>query len=467
MLERATIEQLSREELIELVLQQQQQIEQLTALVEALRRQIEELTRRGKRQATPFSKGTPTQLPKRPGRKPGEGPFRRRDAPTPQSYTQQQQVPLQHEHCPDCGGRLIADAPEVVTITDLPELPTPEIAAYILARAHCARCRRRVRAEHSAVACDQQGATAHRLGSRITAVAAWLHYSVGVPQRKLPTIFDDLFGLHLTQSALAQAATRSAANVSEAYEHLRQAIAASPQTNTDDTSWRVGGHAAYVMNFSNAQTVFYQITPRHRHHEVEAVIGKNYRGVLITDRFTSYDALPMRTIKQQKCMAHILRNLSEHLDNKRGRARTFALTLQQILRDGLAIWHDYHDNRRHRWRQRANEVRSQLKYHLRDRRLRDRDNQRLLNELGWHFAQGNLLRFLDDPSIEPTNNRAERDLRGAVIARKVSHCSKSWSGARTRSVLMSICQTLRRRGVASVSEALRHVIATGQLPMPV
>ena len=56
------------------------------------------------------------------------------------------------------------------------------------------------------------------------------------------------------------------------------------------------------------------------------------------------------------------------------------------------------------------------------------------NELGWHDDRGNLLRFLDDPGIEPTNNRAERALRGAVIARKVSHCSKNEDGADAFSV---------------------------------
>ena len=61
--------------------------------------------------------------------------------------------------------------------------------------------------------------------------------------------------------------------------------------------------------------------------------------------------------------------------------------------------------------------------------MSDADNWRLQNELGWHHDRGNLLRFLDDPSIEPTNNRAERALRGAVIARKVSHCSKNVGGA--------------------------------------
>lgn len=43
--------------------------------------------------------------------------------------------------------------------------------------------------------------------------------------------------------------------------------------------------------------------------------------------------------------------------------------------------------------------------------------------------RGNLLRFLRVEGLEPTNNRAERALRPAVIARKVSHCSKNQRGA--------------------------------------
>ena len=85
----------------------------------------------------------------------------------------------------------------------------------------------------------------------------------------------------------------------------------------------------------------------------------------------------------------------------------------------------------------AERLKREVSYHLRDRpmpaldsdRGADADNYRLQNELGWHDDWGNLLRFLDDPGIEPTNNRAERALRCAVIARKVSHCSKNAGGA--------------------------------------
>ncbi len=78
--------------------------------------------------------------------------------------------------------------------------------------------------------------------------------------------------------------------------------------------------------------------------------------------------------------------------------------------------------------------------------MADADSCRLQNELGWHGDRGNLLRFLDDPGIEPTNNRAERALRPAVIARKVSHCSKTVEGADAFSAFTSVIRTLQRNG---------------------
>ena len=72
----------------------------------------------------------------------------------------------------------------------------------------------------------------------------------------------------------------------------------------------------------------------------------------------------------------------------------------------------------------AEALQAELTYQLLDRRLKDPDHQGLLNELGWHRDRGIMLRFLGNPRIEPTNHRAERALRPAVIACKVSHGSK-------------------------------------------
>ena len=87
--------------------------------------------------------------------------------------------------------------------------------------------------------------------------------------------------------------------------------------------------------------------------------------------------------------------------------------------------------------------------------------ERLLNELRWYNDRGNLLRFLDDPRIEPTKNRAERALRPAVIAHKVSQCSKNARGAQA---VASVVHTLTRTGTDSIVEGLLQVFHSGQMP---
>jgi transposase len=60
--------------------------------------------------------------------------------------------------------------------------------------------------------------------------------------------------------------------------------------------------------------------------------------------------------------------------------------------------------------------------------------------------------------VEPTNNRVERMLRPAVIARKVSQCSKTWAGAHALAAFASIIQTLLKKSPPpSVVEALANL----------
>src|SRR5579871_3148005 len=101
-----------------------------------------------------------------------------------------------------------------------------------------------------------------------------------------------------------------------------------------------------------------------------------------------------------------------------------------------------------------------MSYHLRDRPLRDRDNQRLLDGIGEQQDQGLLLRFLFDPDrLEPTNNRAERALRPAVIARKVSHCSKNQPEADAFCAFLSVLQTLKKQGHTQLIAALSELLS--------
>ena len=135
-----------------------------------------------------------------------------------------------------------------------------------------------------------------------------------------------------------------------------------------------------------------------------------------------------------------------NLDNRKtlGRGRSFGKRLTELLRESIEMRESELCGEAVDFVGESERLKREVSHHLRDRQMPDPDNQRLLNELGRHNDRGNLLRFLDDPSVEPTNNRAERALRGAVIARKVSHCSKNDEGAEAFSAFSSVIKTLAR-----------------------
>jgi len=476
--ERQEIEQLSRDELLSLVSNLTARVEKLQAEVQALREENERLKRQGDRQAAPFSKGKPKADPKPSGRKKGQGRFTYRRAPHPDEITAPPvDVPVKRRTCLSCGGKLIEERVDFAYVTDLPPRVKPLVRQYRVSVCRCEECGERVRGDHLDLAPGQYGPSAHRLGPRLKAMSHALHYDLGLPMRKVPELLQRLCGVRVTQSALTQDALRQAERATgETYRVLRQGIKDAPRVNTDDTGWRMGGETAHLMAFVTENAVVYQIRSRHRNEEVREVIPADYPGVMGCDRGKSYDARMLACVKQQKCLCHVLRSLAAEIeaDPENG----FAQTLRERLRTAHALWRAYRAGQvdRGRYDQEGAELSKQVTLHLireqvrlrfhssEDRsppdaidRVRDRVNRRLLEQIGAHHERGHLLRFLFDPSVEPTNNRAERALRGAVIARKVSHCSINDRGANAYATFVSVIRTARQAELP-VLETLAHLL---------
>ncbi len=71
-----------------------------------------------------------------------------------------------------------------------------------------------------------------------------------------------------------------------------------------------------------------------------------------------------------------------------GRARWFGLRLKSLLKEALALWHAYHEGKAESYEQKVRALAEALSAHLRHRQLKDVDNQRLLNGIGWHHGPG-------------------------------------------------------------------------------
>ena len=159
----------------------------------------------------------------------------------------------------------------------------------------------------------------------------------------------------------------------------------------------------------------------------------------------------------KKCVAHILKNIRNLLEKpKRGRSHEFLLAVRAVFKKALKLHSDFQvgllepkefDSVRGCLTRRLDRL-------LELRSLSNKANVRLQSELGKHHARGSLLRFLFDPSVSPTNNSAERALRPAVIARKLSAGSKSLSGATAFSAFKSVIETGKLAGVSGFNTLL-------------
>lgn len=450
------LDAMERDQLIEQLRRAVEVIERLQAENDSLRKELERLLRqqgrgghgaRKKRRAQPRKCAT------------GAGAHRHRAAPPRSSNDPCIRVPVEETSCPHCGGQLDDDSWEHVSTTEIPKALEPEVTHFEVQSKKCKRCGRKVRGRHPNLAPDQHGATAHRLGDRALAVAQTLHYGLGIPQRKVPIILKELSNIKVTQGALSQDARRRARQLEPDYAQLRDRIRNTAVVHTDDTGWRVGGQPAQMMVFATEQgDTLYQIRPRHRNEEVREVLPSDWEGIMVTDRGRAYDAWQFAGVKQHKCSYHLLGSIQQVLEDKKGAARWFGLELKDMTQASVALWNALRENSvdQFTYQKQSAVLQAKIDWHLRERKLQDPDNERLRRELAKHNDRGNLFRYLRNPSVPTTNNLAEREVRPAVVARKVSQCSKSWTGAHSREVLQSIVRSEARKHPPSLIESVRQ-----------
>lgn len=297
----------------------------LQAEVEALKAKLEEAQakiaaleaelRRGRRQAAPFARDEPKTDPKPPGRRPGQGRFTYRQAPSEEEIQETVQVPL--EACPECGGPLEDRATHEQVQVDLPKVK-PVVVRFRTESGSCPRCRKRVRSRHPEQVSEAKGAAGVSLGPRAKALAADLKHRLGIPYRKIADLFKTAFGLEVTAGGLCQANERLAEKAKPVYEELVEAIRLSVAVYADETGWRIGVLSAWLWVFTSQKITVYTIDERRSHEVVVEILGQKFPGLLVSDCFLAYDHQVLEDWLKQKCFAHFLRELSKLEREKRG-----------------------------------------------------------------------------------------------------------------------------------------------------
>lgn len=432
--------------------QNQHLLEQLRGqnhLITELQAQLEEAQRAAARQAAPFRIAPQKRLGecKRPGRKPGHpGAFRHR----PDHCDQQIEVPL--SCCPQCGSVSLLDVhPVEQFIEDIPHR-RPIVSRLITYRATCADCGQEVFSTHPLKVSTATGAAGTHLGARALALAADLNKAQGLTARKTCRILKTHFGLSLTPGALSQALGRLASKLLPHYDALRLELRSSAVVHSDETSWWVGGPGYWLWVFTNPRLTLYVVDHSRGRQVVHQQLGADFGGVLVSDCLAVYDNA---TRLQHKCYSHHLKAISQaralHPQNGEG----FLLQLQSLLKDAIAlksIQPQLPSTEFARSRAALQASAEKLIHPPRSEPAEQSVRNRLLKQLDHLFT------FLDHPGVDATNNLAERQLRPAVIARKLSCGNKTERGAHTWQIHASLAATCAQQGrsfVELVAEAAR------------
>jgi len=418
-------------------------VARLQARVRELEHQVAELQRSGKRQATPFARKKRSAAPKKPGRKAGQGTFKHRPPPAPEDVQETKDAPL--DRCPECGGALVDCKTHEQFEIDIPPVK-PVIVRFVTHSGYCGQCRRRVRSQHPEQISRAAGAAGVVVGPRAKALAADMKHRLGLSYGKVCELISDAFGLQVTRSAWCQADQRLAHAARPVYEELIEVLRASASVHSDETGWRIGSLAAWLWVFTNRDVTVYTIAEGRGHDVVVEILGADFPGVLVSDCFTAYDHRALADWLKQKCVGHLLNNLSDIEDQKTGGAVRFARDVTALLREALALKRAKPTLDPTAFAQQAAALEARLdRLIAARRRFSDPDNLRFANRLRKH--RPHLLRFLYVDGLDATNNQAERMLRPAVITRKTAGCNRTDAGAEAHAILSSVLATCRQRAI--------------------
>lgn len=449
-------------------------IAELEAEIEKLRRelgalkernqQLEQELRRKHRQATPYAKERPKADPKRPGRKPGEGPFAHRNPPRVEEVHKTVRVPL--PHCPKCGGPLRDRKCHEQYQEDLEVRKV--VTRYETESGYCTHCQQHHHSRAEEQTGKGYGAAKVSLGPWVRALFSDAKHRLGVPYEKISDLLKTHFGFGVTRSGLCQADLWLAEQAQPVYQELVMAIREASVVHVDETGWRIGTLSSWLWVFTGQQITVYEIDERRSHEVVVEVLGRQFAGTLSCDCFTAYDHSALSDWLQQKCLAHLLDDLSEMKASKTGRALQFAREVTCLLRQALKL-RDLKEwiSPSRFYRKACRELEMDLDVLIApQRRFTDADNARMAKRL--RKQRNHVLRFLYHDEIDPTNNLAERMLRPAVIMRKTCRCNKTERGAKAHKVLASVFVTCRQqqRDIASYVTSLLQGRAPSLVPSP-
>lgn len=362
------------------------------------------------------------------------------------------------EHWPGrCGCGHVFAAGELVPmgrprrhqVEELPVISTIVIE-HRAQRVRCPGCGKSTRAELPAEIASSA------FGPRFEAAVAALSARNRISRRDVVELAEELFGARISAGTADAILTRTAAALEDPCEQLLTRVRSSESLNMDETGWRLkGAQRALWGMFTDRHAIFHVAADRHEDHAKMLLAG--HEGIVTSDRWWGYNHLPLA--RRQICWSHLRRDFKAHAEGLAAEKEfgEHGLALCERVFWAWEVFQNTHD--RTQLKRTIDTLASEYQPIIAgyaSKRARNKYCRGMARNL--IKAWSALWTFAANDGVQPTNNHAERSLRGAVIYRKLSLGSQSEDGEKRIQRLLSASITCRLQH-RSLFEYLSQLIA--------
>ena len=282
---------------------------------------------------------------------------------------------------------------------------------------------------------------ASAFGPRLQAAVVTLSVRNRISRRDVVELCEQLFSSRISTGTVDAILARTADALAEPCEDLLHRVRSARAVNMDETGWRLrGGQRALWGMFTERHAILQITASRHDDHARGLLADSS--AIVTSDRWWAYNHLPIK--RRQICWSHLQRDFEFHAEG-RGSDRQIGEAGLEVCEELFWAWEIYrHTGDRQELKRRVRLLQRQLKAVLREhaaKHARYRESRRFARAMLKIWPA--LWTFANHPGVQPTNNHAERALRGAVIYRKLSLGSQSEQGEQRIARLLSAHTTCR------------------------
>lgn len=287
------LDELTREELIALVLKlhetvelQAKRIVELESIVQSQAERISVLEEEVSKLSGPKPKPAWVK-PNAP--KNEKGPRKKR----PQSFARQSlpATEVQYhsvENCPDCGRKLCGGS--VKWRHQTLEVPKAhfEVVTHLFVERRCGVCGKRWTPDARDMLSDVVVGK-RSVGIGLMSLIAYLKTACRVPIGLIRQLLGSLYGVRISKGEIAELLHAVAEIGGAEYDALLDKVRGSPVVHGDETGWREDGKNGYLWSFSTPRVRYFTHNCSRAGAVVKETLGDEFVGVLVSDFYGGYN----------------------------------------------------------------------------------------------------------------------------------------------------------------------------------